>query len=233
MTQEKSYKDTLNLPETPFPMKADLARREPEMLKKWEEEKIYGRIRAKAAKAQTKYILHDGPPYANGHTHIGHALNKILKDMIVKYKTLRGFDALYVPGWDCHGLPIEHACLKEIGKRKEEVERVPFRKEARKYAERFIAVQREEFKRLGIFGRWEKPYLTMDYGYQAAIAESFLRIYEKGYIEQRLKPVPWCWDCETALADAELEYEDRMDESVYVAFKVPRHSEPRSGEESR
>lgn len=221
MTQEKSYKDTLNLPETPFPMKADLARREPEMLKKWEEEKIQERIRKKAATAKAKYILHDGPPYANGHTHIGHALNKILKDIIVKYKTMKGFDALYVPGWDCHGLPIEHACLKEMGKRKEEVERVSFRKEARKYAERFVGIQREEFKRLGVFARWEQPYLTMEYGYQAAIAESFLQIYEKGYIEQRLKPVPWCWDCETALADAELEYEDKSDDTVYVKFPGP------------
>ena len=155
MTQEKSYKDTLNLPDTPFPMKADLARREPEMLKVWEDKKIYARIREKSSKAKTKYVLHDGPPYANGATHIGHALNKTLKDIIVKYKTMKGFDALYVPGWDCHGLPIEHACLKEMGKRKEEVERVSFRKEARKYAERFIGTQREEFKRLGVFGRWE------------------------------------------------------------------------------
>lgn len=219
MTQEKSYKDTLNLPETPFAMKADLVRREPEMLKAWQQEDLYGRIRKKS-QGRDKYILHDGPPYANGQTHIGHALNKILKDMIVKYKTMRGFDSLYVPGWDCHGLPIEHACLKEMGKRKEEVERVPFRKQARQYAERFIGLQREEFKRLAVMGEWDKPYLTMNYDYQAAIAESFLRIYEKGYIEQRLKPVPWCWDCETALADAELEYEDKTDPTVYVAFEV-------------
>lgn len=217
MTQEKSYKETLNLPDTSFAMKADLVKREPDMLKGWQQEDLYGRIRKKS-QGRTKYILHDGPPYANGHTHIGHALNKILKDIIVKYKNLRGFDALYIPGWDCHGLPIEHACLKEMGKRKEEVERVPFRKEARKYAERFINIQREEFKRLGVFGEWEKPYLTMNYEYQAKIAESFLRICEKNFIEQRLKPVPWCWDCETALADAELEYEDKTDDTVYVSF---------------
>jgi isoleucyl-tRNA synthetase len=226
MTQEKIYKETLNLPDTPFPMKADLVRREPEMLKAWETEGLYARLRQKA-QGRDKYILHDGPPYANGQTHIGHALNKILKDIIVRYKTLRGFDSLYVPGWDCHGLPIEHACLKEMGKRKEEVERVAFRKQARKYAEKFIALQREEFKRLAVFGEWEKPYLTMNYDYQAAIAESFLRIYEKGYIEQRLKPVPWCFDCETALADAELEYEDKTDPTVYVAFEmVTEHAEP-------
>ncbi|HTL48563.1 MAG TPA: isoleucine--tRNA ligase [Verrucomicrobiae bacterium] len=218
MTQEKNYKDTLNLPQTEFPMKADLARREPELLKKWEEEGLYPRLREASKKRKTKYVLHDGPPYANGHIHIGHALNKILKDIIVKYQTLKGHDAPYVPGWDCHGLPIEHQCLKDMGKRKEEVERVPFRKQARAYAEKFVGIQREEFKRLGVFGEWDKPYLTMNYSYQASIAESFLKIYDKGYIEQRLKPVPWCWDCETALADAELEYEDKLDDTVYVLF---------------
>ncbi|OGW82349.1 MAG: isoleucine--tRNA ligase [Omnitrophica bacterium RIFCSPLOWO2_12_FULL_44_17] len=219
MPTEKPYATTVHLPQTPFPMKADLACREPEILKKWESEKLYEGIRSKS-KGKPKYILHDGPPYANGRIHIGHALNKILKDMIVKYYTMRGFDALYVPGWDCHGLPIEHQCLKDMGKRKDEVERVAFRKEARKYAEKYVAIQREEFKRLGIFGEWENPYLTMHFGYQASIAESFLTLYEKGFIEQRLKPVPWCFDCETALADAELEYEDRSDEAVYVKFLV-------------
>ena len=223
MTQEKSYKDTLNLPKTAFPMKADLPQREPDWLKGWEGEALYGRIRKKSA-GREKFILHDGPPYANGPIHIGHALNKILKDMIVKFQTMRGFDAHYVPGWDCHGLPIEHQCLKEMGKRKEEVERVRFRKEARKYAERFIEIQREEFKRLAVFGDWDRPYLTMDFEYQASIAESFLKIYELGYIEERLKPVPWCWDCETALADAELEYEDRTDSSIYVEFPVVQAS---------
>lgn len=219
MTQEKSYKDTLNLPQTPFPMKADLARREPEILKDWEKNGLYASLR-KQSSGRKKYILHDGPPYANGRIHIGHALNKILKDVIVKYKTMRGFDSLYVPGWDCHGLPIEHQCLKDMGKRKEDVERVAFRKEARKYAEKYVDIQCEEFKRLGVFGEWEKPYRTMDFEYQAAIAESFLKIFELGYIEQRLKPVPWCWECETALADAELEYEDKIDQAVYVAFPI-------------
>ena len=193
MTQEKSYKDTLNLPKTAFPMKADLPQREPDWLKRWETEALYGRIRKKSV-GREKFILHDGPPYANGPIHIGHALNKILKDMIVKFQTMRGFDAHYVPGWDCHGLPIEHQCLKEMGKRKEEVERVRFRKEARKYAERFIEIQREEFKRLAVFGDWDRPYLTMDFEYQASIAESFLKIYELGYIEERLKTVPCFWD---------------------------------------
>jgi isoleucyl-tRNA synthetase len=220
MPEEKSYKETLNLPQTSFSMKANLAQREPEMLKNWEAEGVYAAIRAKSA-GKPKYVLHDGPPYANGHIHIGHALNKVLKDLIVKYQTMRGHDALYVPGWDCHGLPIEHACLKEMGKRKEEVDRVEFRQQARKYAERFVEVQREGFKRLGIFGEWEKPYLTMNYEYQAAIAASFLKLYEDGFIEQRLKPVPWCFDCETALADAELEYvEDYKSKSVYVKFPL-------------
>lgn len=223
MTQEKNYKDTLNLPQTDFPMKANLAQREPEMLKAWEADHVYTAIRKKSA-GQPKYILHDGPPYANGHIHIGHALNKVLKDLIVKYQTMRGHDALYVPGWDCHGLPIEHQCLKEMGKRKEEVDRVQFRKQARSYAEKFIKIQCEEFKRLGIFGEWDKPYLTMNYEYQTAIAGSFLRLYEQGFIEQRLKPVPWCYDCETALADAELEYEDKVSKSVYVKFPIQNSS---------
>lgn len=219
MTQEKNYKETLNLPQTEFPMKADLARREPDMLKAWETEGLYAAIRSRSQGRKT-YILHDGPPYANGHIHIGHALNKILKDVIVKHKTMSGLDSLYVPGWDCHGLPIEHQCLKDMGKRKEEVERVPFRKQARAYAEKFVSIQREEFKRLGVFGEWENPYLTMNFEYQAAIAGAFLSIYEKGFIEQRLKPVPWCFDCETALADAELEYEDKQSKSIYVKFPV-------------
>ncbi|HNX69144.1 MAG TPA: isoleucine--tRNA ligase [Candidatus Omnitrophota bacterium] len=223
MSEAKNYKDTLNLPQTPFPMKANLVQREPEMLKAWEEHGIYSEIRRRSA-GKPKYILHDGPPYANGHIHIGHALNKVLKDLIVKYQGMRGHDALYVPGWDCHGLPIEHQCLKEMGKRKEEVDRVEFRKQARKYAEKFVAIQREEFKRLGIFGEWSNPYLTMNYEYQSSIAESFLKLYEDGYIEQRLKPVPWCFDCETALADAELEYEDKISKSVYVKFLVAQEA---------
>ncbi len=217
--EQKKYKDTLNLPQTSFSMKANLAAREPEMLKSWEAEGVYKAIRAKS-KDKPKYVLHDGPPYANGNIHIGHALNKILKDLIVKYRTMRGFDSLYIPGWDCHGLPIEHACLKEMGKRKEEVDRVEFRKVARAYAERFVAHQKEGFKRLGVFGEWDNPYLTMNYEFQTAIAASFLKLYEKGFIEQRLKPVAWCYDCDTALAEAELEYEDKISKSVYVRFPL-------------
>jgi isoleucyl-tRNA synthetase len=223
MTTQKNYKDTVNLPQTSFPMKGNLPHREPELLKKWAEEGLGERIREKSA-GRPHYTLHDGPPYANGHIHIGHALNKVLKDIIVKYKTMRGMKAAYVPGWDCHGLPIELQALKEMNKRKDEVDQLTFRKKAREYAERFIAIQKEEFIRLGVFGEWDRPYLTMDYDYQATIAECFLTLYEKGFIEQRLKPVPWCYDCETALADAELEYEEKSDTTVYVKFRINERS---------
>ncbi len=230
-TKQSPYKSTVHLPQTAFPMKAELAQREPQMLAAWESQGLYANIRSRS-RGKKKYILHDGPPYANGRIHIGHALNKILKDIIVKYYTMKGHDALYVPGWDCHGLPIEHQCLKDMGKRKEEVERVAFRKQARAYAEKFIGIQREEFKRLGVFGEWEKPYLTMDYDYQACIAESFLKLYEKGYIYQSLKPVPWCFDCETALADAELEYEDRPDSAIFVKFLIDKNTLSSTGSTS-
>lgn len=231
MTEKTNYKETLNLPKTDFPMKASLAQREPAMLEQWENEKLYAAIRQSSA-GKPKYILHDGPPYANGKIHIGHSLNKILKDIIVRYKTLRGFDAFYVPGWDCHGLPIEHQCLKDMGKRKEEVERVAFRKQARQYAEKFVNIQREEFKRLGVFGEWDQPYLTMNYGYQSAIAKSFLELYEKGYIYEGMKPVPWCFDCETALADAELEYADKQSTAVYVKFPFDSSNFPKGKKEN-
>ena len=216
--EAKPYQHTIHLPKTAFPMKADLPVREREWLERWRSEHLYDRIRKKSA-GRSKFILHDGPPYANGHIHIGHAFNKILKDMIVKYKTMRGSNAHYVPGWDCHGLPIEHALFQEMGKRKDEVEQLPFRKKARDYAQKYVSIQREEFIRLGVFGDWDEPYLTMAPVYQAKIAESFLTLLERGYIEQRLKPVPWCYDCETALAEAELDYEEKTSPSIYVKFK--------------
>ncbi len=218
-TPKKSYKETLNLPDTPFAMKASLAMREPGMLAGWEKEGLYKRIRAKSA-GQPKYVLHDGPPYANGQIHIGHALNKTLKDIIVKFETMRGFDAKYVPGWDCHGLPIEVQCLKELGKSKDEVNPAEFRKEARKYAEKYIAIQKEEFKRLGIFGDWDHPYLTMNFGYQTKIAEAFFTLYEKEYIFRGEKPVYWSTGCETALAEAELEYQDKVSKAIFVKFPI-------------
>ncbi|MBI4226910.1 MAG: isoleucine--tRNA ligase [Candidatus Omnitrophica bacterium] len=214
------YRATLNLPKTTFPMKANLPAREPERLAQWTAATLYEQIRARRRGAP-KFILHDGPPYANGDIHIGHALNKVLKDIIVRYKTMRGYDAPYVPGWDCHGLPIEHALLKEMGKRKDEAPRGSFRKQARAYAERYVGVQRAAFQRLGISGDWARPYLTMDHDYQAAIAECFFALYGQGFIERRLKPVPWCAECETALADAELEYETKTSDSIYVRFTIP------------
>ena len=219
MTLMTDYRATLNLPKTAFPMKADLPRREPEQLATWQRLDLYQTIRRRRASARP-FLLHDGPPYANGDIHIGHALNKTLKDIIVKYKTMRGYDAPYVPGWDCHGLPIEYQLLKELGAEQHQVEREPFRRQARAYAERFVATQREQFRRLGVFGEWERPYLTMTPDYEAAIVEAFLKLRRAGYIYRGKKPVYWCARCETALAEAEVEYQDREDRSIYVSFPV-------------
>ncbi|MDP8265457.1 MAG: isoleucine--tRNA ligase [Candidatus Aceula meridiana] len=214
-----NYRETLNLPKTNFSMKAGLAQKEPTFLKSWEEEKVYEAIREKS-KGKKKFILHDGPPYANGHIHIGHALNKILKDIIVKFKTMQGFDSLYVPGWDCHGLPIEHQLLKEMKTHKSQVERVEFRKKAHDYAMKFVEIQREEFKRLGIFGEWDNPYLTLNSQYEYSILKSLATMNKEKYLYRGLKPVNWCAVCETALAEAEVEYEDHSSPSVYVKFPV-------------
>lgn len=219
------YKDTLNLPKTNFSMKANLPSREPLLLKTWQETNIYKEIR-KRRKGCKKYVLHDGPPYANGHIHMGHVLNKILKDIVVKYKTLRGFDAPFVPGWDCHGLPVEHQLFKELKLKKGEIDQVEFRKKARDYAMKFVEIQREEFERLGIFGDWERPYLTLTPTYEAEILKAFAKLVEKGYIYKDLKPVNWCTTCETALAEAEVEYEDHTSPSIYVKFKVEKLKSP-------
>jgi len=213
------YKNTLNLPKTDFPMKADLPRREPEFLKKWEGEDIYKLILQRPAKAG-KYVLHDGPPYANGNIHIGHALNKTLKDIVVKYKTMRGYRSPYVPGWDCHGLPVEHALFKELKMNKYQIDQVEFRKKAHAYAMKYVDIQRQEFKRLGVFGDWDNPYLTLSREYEEAIVSSFLELVRKGYIYRGLKPVNWCFRCETALAEAEVEYEDRISPSIFVKFRL-------------
>lgn len=214
------YKQTLNLPVTDFPMKADLPNREPQFLRRWEEEDLYGKIR-KARAGGIKFVLHDGPPYANGDIHIGHALNKILKDTIVKYKTMRGFDAPYIPGWDCHGLPVEHQLFKELKITQYEIDAVSFRKKATEYALKFVDKQRLQFKRLGVLGDWQEPYLTLDPHFEAAVIDAFAKLTEKGYIFQSLKPVHWCMSCETALADAELEYdENHVSPSLYVLFPV-------------
>jgi len=213
------YQKTLNLPQTDFAMKAGLAQKEPKMLELWQNDKIYQSIRQKARGA-TPFILHDGPPYANGHIHIGHALNKILKDMIVKYKTMKGFDALYIPGWDCHGLPIEHQLLKDMKATKSDFDTVVFRKKANDYAMKFVEIQREEFKRLGIFAQWDEPYLTLNPGYEYWILKSLAELKKKGYVYRSLKPVNWCFSCETALAEAEVEHENKESPTVRVKFLV-------------
>ena len=212
------YKDTLNLPKTDFPMKADLPNREPGFLKNWEDKKLHEKIRAKY-KGRPKFILHDGPPYANGSIHMGHALNKILKDIVIRYKTMRGFDSPYVPGWDCHGLPVEHQLFKELKMTKYDIDQVEFRKKAHDYAMKYVDIQRGEFKRLGIMGLWDRPYITMSKDYEAGIVRSFGKLVEKGYIYKDLKPVNWCTTCETALAEAEVEYEDKKSPSIYVKFE--------------
>ena len=213
------YKNTLNLPNTKFSMKANLPQREPDIEKTWKDMDLYSKIK-EARFSNQKYILHDGPPYANGHIHIGHALNKTLKDMVVKYKTMHGFYCDYIPGWDCHGLPVEHQLFKKLKKRKDQVDQVDFRKKAFEYAMNFVSIQRDEFKRLGLFGEWDKPYLTTDKDYEVAIINSFAKLVEAGYIYKGLKPVNYCYRCETALAEAEVEHDDHISPSVYVKFKL-------------
>jgi isoleucyl-tRNA synthetase len=224
MSDVTDYQKTLNLPKTDFSMKAGLTQKEPGFLKQWDEGRLYEKIREKS-KGKAKFTLHDGPPYANGHIHIGHALNKILKDMVVKFKTMQGFDSEYVPGWDCHGLPIEHQLLKELKTHKSKVECVPFRRQAHDYAMKFVGIQKEEFKRLGVLGDWERPYLTLDKDYEYWILKSLSNLTAQGYVYRGLKPVNWCFQCETALAEAEVEYEDHTSPSVYVKFKVENPEE--------
>jgi len=219
MSNNSEYKQTLNLPKTDFPMKADLPKREPLMLENWYKKDLYGIIHKKPAD-KGKYVLHDGPPYANGDIHIGHALNKILKDIVIKYKTMQGYDCPYVPGWDCHGLPIEHQLFKELKIAKHQISQLEFRKKAHDYAMKYVANQREQFKRLGVFADWDNPYLTLSHEYEEAIIRSFNDLYSKGFIKRGLKPVNWCFKCETALAEAEVEYEDHASPSVFVKFKV-------------
>lgn len=213
------YKTTLNLPSTKFPMKASLAQREPERLKRWNELDIYHELRQRR-QGKEKYILHDGPPYANGNIHIGHALNKVLKDIVIKSKSLSGFDTPYVPGWDCHGLPIEVRVEKKIGKAGDKVTAKAFRKACREYAKSQIDIQRQEFMRLGVLGEWENPYVTMDFSYEANITRALATIVEKGYIQRGFKPVHWCIECGSALAEAEVEYHDKHSHSIDVRFNV-------------
>jgi isoleucyl-tRNA synthetase len=212
-------KKTVHLPKTPFPMQANLAQLEPRLLKQWEEERLYERIR-EARKGRPKWVLHDGPPYANGNIHLGHALNKILKDFIVKLKTMEGYDSPYVPGWDCHGLPIEFKVDHELGSRKAHMSASQIRAACRKYAEKYVELQRKDFIRLGILGRWNDPYLTMSPAYEAVIAGAFVDFLHQGYVYQGLKPVNWCIHDRTALAEAEVEYENHTSPSIWVRFAL-------------
>ncbi|UCD72258.1 MAG: isoleucine--tRNA ligase [Syntrophobacterales bacterium] len=213
------YRDTLNLPKTGFPMKADLPQREPVILKEWEEKMIYDKLRESAQKRE-KYILHDGPPYANGHIHIGTAFNKILKDIIVKSKFMAGYDSEYVPGWDCHGLPVEHEVDKGLGQKKSKLTTLEIRRLCREYADKFVNIQRKEFKRLGVFGEWDNPYLTMDSKYTACIVREFGKFAQNGSLYRGKKPIYWCTTCHTALAEAEVEYEMDRSPSIYVKFPM-------------
>jgi isoleucyl-tRNA synthetase len=213
------WKDTLNLPRTPFPMKANLPAAEPEALARWREMALYDQLRERRAGAP-KFVLHDGPPYANGQIHLGTALNKILKDLVVKSRSMAGFDAPYVPGYDCHGLPIELKVDRELGPKKRELSTADFRRACRAYADRFIGVMTEEFQRLGIFGDWAHPYVTMAFPYQAAIARALGRFVQQGLVYKGKKPVHWCIHCRTALAEAEVEYEPHTSPSVYVEFRL-------------
>jgi isoleucyl-tRNA synthetase len=213
-----NYKDTLNLPKTDFPMKANLSKKEVELLEFWNQNDIYQKIQNK--ERSMTYILHDGPPYANGHIHLGHTLNKVLKDMIIKYQSMKGHYAPYVPGWDCHGLPIEHQVDKKLGSKKENTPIIEKRRLCKEYADRFLDIQRDEFKRLGVFGDWEKPYITMDYAYEASIVKEFHKFVKNGSVYKGKKPVHWCPNCVTALAEAEVEHADKESPSIYVKFKV-------------
>ncbi len=213
------WKDTVNLPRTGFPMKANLQTAEPEALARWEAMDLYGRIRA-WRKGAPKFVLHDGPPYANAQIHLGTALNKILKDFVVKSKTMAGYDAPFVPGYDCHGLPIELRVDRELGPKKRQMSRADLRRACRAYAERFVGVMTSEFKRLMVFGQWDQPYITMDYRYQADIARALGRFVERGLVYKGKKPVHWCIHCRTALAEAEVEYEDHASPSIYVEFPL-------------
>ena len=222
MSQERDYRDTVFLPKTDFPMKAGLPQKEPGILARWEEEGLYQRLR-EARKGRDQFILHDGPPYANGDMHIGHALNHILKDMVVRTQSLLGKDAPYVPGWDCHGLPIEWKVEEQYRKKKKNKDEVPareFRAECRAYAQHWVDTQREQLKRLGVCGNWDMPYLTMDFAAEATIVAELLKFAESGQLYRGAKPVMWSPVEKTALAEAEVEYEDITSTQIDVAFEI-------------
>jgi isoleucyl-tRNA synthetase len=221
--KNKGYRDTLNLPKTSFSMRADLVQREPQIRKDWAKKDLYGKIR-KARSGGPLYILHDGPPYANGDIHMGHVINKVLKDFVVKYKTMTGCDAPYVPGWDCHGLPIESKVVGELGDKVHQMKKLDIRRECMKYASKYVKVQSKQFQELGVFGDFENPYLTFKPAYEAGILEVFAELVDKGLAHKQLKPIHWSVGCETALAEAELEYKDISSPSIYVNFPVAKES---------
>jgi isoleucyl-tRNA synthetase len=223
MAASSDYKKTLNLPDTAFPMKANLPQNEPKRLERWREIDLYSLIRRKS-EGKPKFVLHDGPPYANGAIHVGHALNKILKDLVVKSRTMMGFDSPYVPGWDCHGLPIEHAVDKQLGSKKKEMSDADIRRACRDFASKYVDLQRNDFIRLGILGDWFHPYMTMAYDYEADIAGALGQFFETGMVYKGLKPVHWCWYDQSALAEAEVEYRDHTSPSVYVRFRLTDES---------
>ena len=221
--KEKSYRDTLNLPKTDFAMKANLVQREPQMRKQWAKDDIYNKTR-EARKGAPLYTLHDGPPYANGDIHMGHVINKVLKDFVVKYKTMSGFDAPYVPGWDCHGLPIESKVMTELGDKAREMSKPEIRKLCHKYAAKYVKLQSKQFQALGVFGDFDNPYLTFKPSYEAGILEVFAELVDKGLVYKQLKPIHWSIGCETALAEAELEYKDIASPSIFVNYPVAEAS---------
>jgi len=213
------YDGTLNLPKTDFPMRANLPAKEPEILKFWEDNLIYEKVQEKNA-GRDKFILHDGPPYANGNIHLGHTLNKVLKDIIIKHRSMIGYDAPYVPGWDTHGLPIEQQAIKNLGIDRHKTDVIEFRQHCKEYALKYVGIQKEQFKRLGVRGDWGRPYLTLNPSFEAVQIKVFGEMAKKGYIYKGLKPVYWCTDCETALAEAEVEYGDKVSPSIYVKFAI-------------
>ncbi|HEX7137893.1 MAG TPA: class I tRNA ligase family protein, partial [Vicinamibacterales bacterium] len=217
------WKDTVNLPRTEFPMKANLPTSEPQTLARWKEMDLYGKIRA-SRQGLPKFVLHDGPPYTSGNIHIGTAMNKILKELVVKSRSMAGFDAPYVVGYDCHGLPIELKVDRELGAKKRDLSVAEFCRACRAYATRFVGTMTEQFERLGILATWDQPYLTMNFKYEAAIARALGRFVEQGLVYKGKKPVHWCIHCRTALAEAEVEYENHTSPSIYVEFPLADES---------
>jgi isoleucyl-tRNA synthetase len=220
----KDYKDTLNLPKTDFPMRGNLPQREPGFLERWRKAGLYEAVKLKN-KEKTPFLLHDGPPYANGDIHLGHALNKTLKDVVLRFKSMSGHSVNLIPGWDCHGLPVEHQLIKNLKLKKSQIEPLDFRKKAKEYALKYVDIQREEFKRLGCMANWDKPYLTLNHDYEATTLRSLAELVKRGYLYKDVKPVNWCIECETALAEAEVEYQEHSSDSIYVKFEIDQISE--------